>query len=63
MAEISERQRFIQELDEEGLMATPCNSSYNERVIEAARMSILSGGREVVIEYEREPSLSFRQYP
>src|SRR5437660_12776444 len=30
-----------------GMPATPANSSYNERVIEAARESIRNGGREV----------------
>jgi predicted dehydrogenase len=63
MTDISQRQSLIQQLDQEGLMATPSNSSYNERVIEAARMSILSGGREVLINYEEEPSVLFREYP
>jgi len=30
-------------------MATPANSAYNELVIEAGRLSILNGGREVLI--------------
>ena len=33
--------------DESGLIATPANSRHNERVIEAARKSILDGGREI----------------
>jgi D-galacturonate reductase len=33
--------------DENGLIATPANSRHNERVIEAARKSILEGGREI----------------
>jgi hypothetical protein len=32
-------------------MAAPANSAYNELVIEAGRLSILNGGREVVIHY------------
>jgi D-galacturonate reductase len=41
------RQALLQEYDRTGVMATPANSRYNERVIEAARRSILDGGREV----------------
>ncbi len=37
----------LEEIDRAGIIATPANSSYNERVIEAARESILNGGREV----------------
>ena len=33
--------------DDEGIIATPSNSRHNERVIEAGRKSILSGGREI----------------
>jgi hypothetical protein len=36
-------------------MATPGNSSYNELVIEAARESILGGGRVVEIAYRVDP--------
>ncbi len=35
--------------DQDGIIATPANSRHNERVIEAARKSILDGGREVVL--------------
>ena len=41
------RQRILKEIDAAGIMATPANSSYNELVIEAARESILDGGRRV----------------
>jgi D-galacturonate reductase len=44
-----DRQRAIQEIDREGIAATPANSRYNEQVIEAARRSILSGGVTVSI--------------
>jgi hypothetical protein len=40
---------MLRQIDEAGIMATPANSSYNERVIEAGRESILNGGREVTI--------------
>ena len=42
--------------------ATPANSSYNELVIEAARMSITAGGREVEIVYGDTPHVRFKSY-
>ena len=59
---LSERQGYIKQLDDDGIMATPANSSYNELVIEAARMSITSGGREVCINYEGTPGVGFKEY-
>jgi hypothetical protein len=47
----TEQQRVLRELDAAGVMATPGNSSYNELVIEAARESILNGGRMVDIQH------------
>ena len=41
---------MLKEIDAAGIMATPANSSYNEQVIEAARESILDGGRMVEIQ-------------
>jgi predicted dehydrogenase len=38
----------LDDIDRAGIIATPGNSSYNERVIEAARESIFNGGREVL---------------
>jgi predicted dehydrogenase len=49
---LAARQKLLRELDAQGIMATPANSSYNEQVIEAARESILNGGREVRIGHE-----------
>jgi hypothetical protein len=46
---LAARQKLLREIDAQGIMATPANSSYNEQVIEAARESILNGGREVKI--------------
>jgi D-galacturonate reductase len=43
------RQQAIQEIDREGIAATPANSHYNEQVIEAARRSILNGGVTVPV--------------
>jgi predicted dehydrogenase len=45
------RQQAILEADEKGLIATPKNSSYNELVQEAARLSILNGGDIAAIDY------------
>jgi D-galacturonate reductase len=42
-----DRQRELRAIDQEGILATPANSRYNERVIEAARRSILNGGAMV----------------
>ena len=50
---LAARQKLLHELDAQGIMATPANSSYNEQVIEAARESILNGGREVKIGHEK----------
>jgi D-galacturonate reductase len=44
---LADRQRMITEIDAAGIMATPNNSGYNEQVIEAARESILNGGKMV----------------
>ena len=54
------RQEMIRAIDKEGVIATPANSSYNELVIEAGRMSITSGGKPVVIEYGDNPHVHFR---
>ncbi len=59
--DLSKRQELIDRYDAEGIMATPTNSSYNELVVEAGRKSILSGGREVAIDY-RTGTVDFRQY-
>jgi len=62
ISDLAERQALLERYDAEGIMATPANSSYNELVIEAARKSILSGGREVAIDYAPKPGVRFRKY-
>jgi len=62
MTDLSKRQQFLKQLDTEGIMATPANSSYNELVIEAGRKSILAGGREVTISYGPHPGVQFREF-
>jgi D-galacturonate reductase len=44
---LADQQQMLKEIDAAGIMATPNNSSYNEQVIEAARESILNGGKMV----------------
>lgn len=47
---LEERQGWLQQWDDAGVMATPGNSRYNEAVVEAARASIRDGGRVIEIE-------------
>jgi D-galacturonate reductase len=49
--DVAGRRRLLRQFDEAGVMATPANSSYNERVIEAGRESIRNRGRDVEIRY------------
>ncbi len=60
--DLAERRKLIRRFDEEGIMATPSNSSYNELVVEAGRKSILAGGREVFIDYPPNAGVRFREY-
>jgi len=48
---LKRRQQLIRKADEKGLIATPANSSINELVVEAARLSILADGKAVKIHY------------
>ncbi|MGH9719882.1 MAG: Gfo/Idh/MocA family protein [Bryobacteraceae bacterium] len=52
-----QRRELLKRLDDEGIMATPANSSYNELVLEAGRASILNGGRAVDISYGDAPGI------
>ena len=56
------RQKLIKQFDDEGIMATPANSSYNELVMEAGRLSILNRGREVEITYGKNAGVKFKEY-
>jgi predicted dehydrogenase len=53
------RGNVIDEIDSAGWHATPANSSYNELVVEAGRLSILNGGRRVDISYGPDPGVAF----
>jgi len=46
------RQAALRRIDEKGLIATPANSFINDLVTEAGRMSILSDGRRVRLDYQ-----------
>jgi predicted dehydrogenase len=60
--DLAARRSIIKQIDDEGIIATPANSSYNELVIEAGRMSITNGGRPVVIDYGEKPGVRFREW-
>ncbi len=54
------RQKLLAEIDSRGIIATPANSSINELVTEAARLSIARDGETAVIEYDPEPRVRMR---
>jgi len=58
--DIAARQDVIRQIDAAGVIATPANSSYNELVIEAGRMSLANDGREVAIEYGDSPGVKLK---
>jgi predicted dehydrogenase len=51
-----QRQRTLEEIDRQGIVATPANSCINELVMEAARLSIAANGRNAMIDYAGTPS-------
>lgn len=57
---LKKRQELIREVDERGLIATPANSSVNELVMEAARISILSDGEWVKISHGKNAGVQPR---
>jgi len=52
---LARRRQLLHEVDAQGLLATPANSSINELVVEAARTSILRGAAAVRIVYGDHP--------
>jgi D-galacturonate reductase len=58
---IKKSQDLLRQYDEDGVMATPKNSAYNELVMEAGRLSITHGGRDAVIEYGKAPKVRFKE--
>ncbi len=59
-ASLAKRREAIRRIDEKGIIATPANSSINELVVEAARLSIREDGRPAVIRYGERPEVSLR---
>jgi predicted dehydrogenase len=57
---LSGRREVLEEIDHRGILATPANSSINELVTEAARLSIAHGGKHVTIDYAPVPSVRWR---
>ena len=58
--DLAARRQLIKQFDDEGIMATPKNSSYNELVMEAGRLSILNAGKEVEITYGPNASVKLK---
>ncbi len=58
---LAERKEMMEEVDRRGLIATPANSSFNELVTEAARISIESDAKPVNIFYEPEPGVKMKE--
>jgi hypothetical protein len=49
-------------IESQGIVATASNSSYNELVTEAARLSLENEGREVLIQYGTLPFVHLKSY-
>jgi len=58
---LPKRRNLIRQVDEKGIIATPANSSINELVTEAARLSILHNGLPVDILYGENPHVRAQQ--
>jgi predicted dehydrogenase len=57
---LARRREMIKSIDNKGIIATPANSSVNELVVEAARLSILNEGEFATIEYGPNPGVNLR---
>jgi predicted dehydrogenase len=57
---LKKRQEIIKEIDEKGIIATPSNSSINELVDEAGRLSILNDGMPASIIYGDDPHVKLK---
>ncbi len=58
---LKRRREIMREVDTKGLIATPANSSINELVIEAGRMSILQDAAPVRISYDDRPRVELKR--
>lgn len=52
---VAARKNILEEIDQKRIIATPANSCNNELVMEAARLSILAGGKPVYIHHGASP--------
>ena len=58
--DLGARQEMLRQIDAAGVIATPANSSYNELVIEAGRLSLAHDGAEAIIEYGDRPGVRLK---
>lgn len=58
---LARRRAIIDEVDAKGIIATPANSSLNELVTEAARLSILNDGMFAEILYDGTPRVQLKR--
>jgi hypothetical protein len=54
---LAKRRDILEDIDRRGIIATPANSSINELVTEAARLSITQHGRQIAIDYAGVPAV------
>jgi len=59
-AAVERRREVLRDIDAKGIIATPANSSVNELVMEAARLSILNEGQFADIVYGDSPHVRLR---
>ncbi|MCX6830514.1 MAG: hypothetical protein NT028_00015, partial [candidate division Zixibacteria bacterium] len=59
-SDLAARQKVIRQIDARGIVATPANSSINELVTEAVRLSIQRDGAPAVIDYGDKPAARLR---
>jgi predicted dehydrogenase len=60
-AALARRRELIHTIDQAGILATPANSSFNELVVEAARLSIQADGDWCNIVYGDNPHVALRR--
>jgi D-galacturonate reductase len=60
-AALKKRRQMIKDIDKQGILATPANSSINELVVEAARLSIEKDGQWVDILHDKKPHVELRK--
>jgi D-galacturonate reductase len=58
--DLAARQKTIREIDDRNIVATPANSSINELVTEAVRLSIQRDGAPAVVDYGDKPAARLR---